>query len=500
MSRKVLIPSSRVLFACERVNITPPAGIFQRLWGASKHYQSTGYSRPLYADIVAFNSLGNGVEPLLLVELDMCTMTPDDYIHLVDTLKVDSSLTKNIIITFTHTHSFGWLVEPEDYYRYPGTEMIKPYIQSLSTKLANTSKKVLSNMKEATITYSIGKCNLAGNRDFWDDGAKKYVCGYNPDVQADDTVIVARVVDKQGKMLATIVNYACHPTTLAWQNTLSSPDFVGSMRDVVEQKTDAPCIFLQGASGDLAPREQYVGDIEIAEKNGRQLGYSVLSTLESMGPPEKDYQYTGYIESGAPLGVWSYVPFTPERMQQTSIFLGRRCEVNLTIKEELPTIERLKDKMNELLIIQNDALQKGDEKKAREAAAFAERCRRYISRLRKLSNSTVYPLTFYVYRMGDSFWVFIEGEIYSVLQQELRKRFPEFVIMVVTLCGSWLVGYIAPSGLYGKNIYQEQVSLLSAGSLEKLINAIVYQISNLSYSSYISKFFGGLDETEGNRT
>ena len=40
-----------------------------------------------------------------------------------------------------------------------------------------------------------------------------------------------------GRTLGTIVNYACHPTTLAWQNTLVSPDYVGALREVVEHST-----------------------------------------------------------------------------------------------------------------------------------------------------------------------------------------------------------------------------------------------------------------------
>jgi hypothetical protein len=488
--RKVRIHASKVLFDHERVDITPPVGIFQRLWGAAKHYQSTGIHRPLYGDIVALNASGRANTPLLLIELDMCTMLPNDYSFMVNTISKAANVpNQNLIITFSHTHSFGWLIEPEEY-QYPGTEMIKPYLQSISTKIANASKQALSNMKEATITYSAGKCSLAVNRDFWDEEASAYVCGYNPDVPAEDTVIVGRVADKQGKIMATIVNYACHPTTLAWQNTLSSPDFIGSMRETVEQKTGSPCIFLQGASGNLAPREGYTGDTAIADKNGRQLGYSVLSILESMGPPEMDYQYTGYVESGARLGTWSYVPFNEERMQQSSVFMGKRCEVNLPIKEELPTIEKLKEQMNNWLNIQNEAIKKGDEKTARDAGAYAERCKRLIARLNKLSNLTYYPLTFHVYRIGDSIWVFIEGEIYNKLQTELRKRFPEFVVIVVTLCGSWLVGYIPPSDLYGKGIYQEQVSLLAPGSLEKLLNAIEYEISKLNSSLYSHTFYG----------
>jgi len=44
---------------------------------------------------------------------------------------------------------------------------------------------------------------------------------------ADDTVLVARATDDAGAILATVVNYACHPTTLAWENRLISPDFPG---------------------------------------------------------------------------------------------------------------------------------------------------------------------------------------------------------------------------------------------------------------------------------
>ena len=60
-----------------------------------------------------------------------------------------------------------------------------------------------------------------------------------------------------GTILATIVNYACHPTTLGGRNRLISPDYLGAMRETIETNTGlAPCLFLNGAAGELAPREQ----------------------------------------------------------------------------------------------------------------------------------------------------------------------------------------------------------------------------------------------------
>ena len=108
---------------------------------------------------------------------------------------------------------------------------------------------------DATIVYGLGRCNLAAHRDFVDPDDGKSVCGFNPSGPADDTLLVARVAAATGRSIATMVNYACHPTTLAWDNRLVTPDWVGAMREMVEAGTGAPCLFLQGASGDLGPRK-----------------------------------------------------------------------------------------------------------------------------------------------------------------------------------------------------------------------------------------------------
>ena len=94
---------------------------------------------------------------------------------------------------------------------------------------------------------------------------------------------MARIVADDGGAIADVVNYACHPTTLAWDNTLISPDYVGAMRETVERHSGAPCLFLQGASGDLGPREGFVGDPAVADRNGRQLAFAALAALAT--PP-----------------------------------------------------------------------------------------------------------------------------------------------------------------------------------------------------------------------
>src|SRR5205823_1797506 len=122
---------------------------------------------------------------------------------------------------------------------------------------------------------------------------KQSVCGFNPGGPADDTILVARVTAERGALLGTLVNYACHPTTLAWENTQISPDYPGALREVVENATGAPCVFLQGASGDLGPREGFVADPAVADRNGRQLGYAALAALEALPPAGTRFRFKG---------------------------------------------------------------------------------------------------------------------------------------------------------------------------------------------------------------
>ena len=106
-----------------------------------------------------------------------------------------------------------------------------------------------------------------------------------------------------------MVNYACHPVSLGGGNRLLSPDYIGAMREVVERDTGgAMCVFMHGASGDLTPRRSYEAKAEVADQNGRELGYAALSVLSGMFPPGQELQYKGVEESGTPLGIWRLTP------------------------------------------------------------------------------------------------------------------------------------------------------------------------------------------------
>ena len=50
-------PQSQVRFAAARADITPPLGIYWRMWGAATHDHATGVHRPLTATAGVFEPL-----------------------------------------------------------------------------------------------------------------------------------------------------------------------------------------------------------------------------------------------------------------------------------------------------------------------------------------------------------------------------------------------------------------------------------------------------------
>jgi hypothetical protein len=333
------------------------------------------------------------------------------------------------------------------------------------------------------VLYATGRCGLAADRDFFDELRGRYVCGFNPEKPADDTVLVARLDDAEtGATIATVVNYACHPTTLAWQNTLISPDFVGAMRDVVEQSTgggDAPCLFLQGASGELAPREQYVGDTATADRNGRQLGHAAAAALASLPPKGSGTRlaYKGPVVSGTLLGTWEREAADGAAIRRASTWRHRSWTVHLPYRTDLPTLDQTRAGRDRLRHDERAARDAGNDDSAADLRARVEQMNRQIMRLEALPPGDAFPLRVTVLWLGHAVWAFVAGEHYSALQTRLRERFPGVPILLTTITDGWQPGYLPTAETYGKGIYQEAIAMLAPGTLERVTDELASQIA-----------------------
>ena len=479
-TRKFFSPTSRVRFGLARADITPPPGILHRLWGAARHTQAAGVHRPLVADVMVFGPVdGTSDPPLIRAHLDWGGLSVRRYEDLVQAMgKVAGVPSDRVVLACSHTHAAGWWAEPHPTESVPGGEMIVAFYEQMKVHLLDACRRALDSVQEAVISYAPGRCSLAANRDCFDEAYGAHVCGLNPDVTADDTVWVARVATPSGGRLATLVNYACHPTTLAWENTLVSPDYPGAMREAVTRASGAPCVFVLGACGDLCPRDGYTGHTAVADRNGRQLAYAALSALEALGPPVTDFEYQGPVVSGATLGTWAHVSLTEARWTEAACFSFDTFTVDLPYKP-LPDRETLAADLEKWLAAQQEADARGDTVAARDCGARAERVRRWLSRVGMLPEGDAFPFRVSVHRMGDAVWVACGGEPYSWIQVELRRRFPDLVVIITPMAGPLQTGYLLREDAYGKGLYQEEPSALAKGCLETLADAIAERIGEI---------------------
>lgn len=424
--------------------ITPPVGIHSRTWGSAVHDVAEGVHRPLLARCLAIGQL-NGSAELFLITLDALvfwSLAAD---------KIRSSVEQRfqlkpqqLIFHPSHSHSTPFLAAR--HLSQPGGELIAPYLETIPGICCELVREARAAMATATLTWTYGRCGLAFNRDAIDAATGRDICGLNLAEKADDTLLVGRVMHEDGRILATVVNYACHPVSLGGGNRLISPDYIGSMRETVERETGgAPCLFLHGASGDLTPRRSYEPDVEAADQNGRELGYAALSALASMFPPGQQLQYEGIEESGTALGRWRLHP----RSEVSTVVDSRVATTRLHVRP-MPTRDEIQTRL----------------RTATERYEI-ERLERVLGRREQVGDGADNDLSFNVWRLGDSFIVSTPAEPYSRFQVELRKKFPDAALAILNLSDGTTT-YLPQPSAFERDVYQSRIALYERQSLDQV--------------------------------
>lgn len=437
-------------------DITPQAGIYSRNWGAASHDVADGVDHPLRAMVMTLQSEPDDL-PMVLVTLDLgWWKSAKDEWHIRGAIMDRFQLPpEQVILSLTHTHSGPGITSDDK--EKPGGELISAYLDQVRDAVLIAISRALDTKVLSTVTWEYGKCSLARNRDLTDPESDRIVCGFNPEITADDTLLVGRVCDWDGKVLLTIANYACHPTSLAWQNHLISPDWVGAFYQTVESVIGGHAMFLQGASGELQPARTYTADLEIIRAQGRQLAYATLSVLEGMLPAGTQLEYDAVVESGAPLACWKTT--SAEASNKTEI---QFLELDLPLKVDLPSQADLKQQIADCT-----------------DRVLTERLTRKLHIRRKVGEGKTVKVPVYLWKMGDCVIVASPNESYSMLQTALRTHFKPHSVVVINLANGAASGYLPPQDLYEKDIYQVWQTPFAAGSLEQLISAITKKVRDV---------------------
>lgn len=100
--------------------------------------------------------------------------------------------------------------------------------------------------------------------------------------ETDETLTTVRFISTAGERVATVatlVNYACHPTASGPDNTEVSRDWCGYAADIVERELGGVAIYVNGAVGDVNPAKD--GSFDAAASLGDAVARAAIASLSS---------------------------------------------------------------------------------------------------------------------------------------------------------------------------------------------------------------------------
>ncbi len=230
------------------------------MWGyGSRHDQpSEGVLDALHARALV---LAAGPEKIAVVSLDL-GRAPARQSTAAIRARVKGAGIEHLFLVASHTHH-GPVLELDD---WPDAK--KPYVRQLEEKLADLILEADKRLKPARLGVASKEVPFNRNRH-----------SRRGDRPVDRELLVLRVEAADGTPIAHAVNFAAHPTMTSERVRKFSADYPGALAALVEKETGAPCLFLQGAAGDLSTNP---GDNAGPEKFGQALGREALALAKAV--------------------------------------------------------------------------------------------------------------------------------------------------------------------------------------------------------------------------
>jgi neutral/alkaline ceramidase-like enzyme len=242
-------PAASLMAGIAKTDITPPPGV--PLWGfAARKTPSVGTLDPLFARILV---LEVEEKRIALVTVDLGrTFGPASLRHLREEARKRSGISY-LLLAATHTHSGPVILDEYPSGKTPDWESVA------MERIVGSIGEAKNTAVDARLGTDYGAVVVTHNRRRVKPDGTVVMEARNheriPTSPLDATVGILRVDTLDGKPLAVLVNYACHPVVLGPDNLQYSADFPAALSRTVEGSIPGQplCFFLQGAPGDINP-------------------------------------------------------------------------------------------------------------------------------------------------------------------------------------------------------------------------------------------------------
>jgi len=258
-----------------RADITPPVGIPAGGWGNQYHEISEGNDLELWATVLVVED-ADGARAAL-ADIDLCILDDAQAGRARAVIAQAAGVAEErVAVGTTHNHSVPVTVELGGAWIRRNRELVAPYTESVFAAIGRAASDAVSSLRRVRVGTGRGTSPLAVNRRMTTPEGKATV-GLNWEGVVDRTLTVVRLDDDDDQPVATIVHYACHPIILGPDNTHVTPEYPGIVKRVVEASLGGHCLFVQGACGDIGPRELFVPGISVYRRLGAMIGHEAAA-------------------------------------------------------------------------------------------------------------------------------------------------------------------------------------------------------------------------------
>ena len=281
-----------------KIDITPNYGSPTRRWHLKDdRARITDIQWPLYARTAA---LSDGETLSTVTSMEVACLYKCHMDHIRELARQMSPVPiDHIILHNTHQHSDSFVeYEPAyDIFCINDVAFDMNYIQGLAHKVATSVSLAVQRMTSAKVGYVSGAIEegiASCRRPLMPDGKLTWR-GSRPSPEMrelprghiDPEVGVVVFSTPDGVPLATLYNYACHPSSAGGDSpSVCSADYPGFASHMIETCYGGTALFLHGCSGDINPGKYIRGNsldfddrIADARRMGQIMAGEVLKTI-----------------------------------------------------------------------------------------------------------------------------------------------------------------------------------------------------------------------------
>ncbi len=268
-----------------KIDITPETPI--RMYGyAARTTESEGIAGRLKAAALAIGS-DEGEGPAVLLTVDCGAVPPELCAEVLKRVQAQTPLKpERFMVCNSHNHS-GPNLKGMASISGDEREHLARYAKELTDRLEQVVRQSLDSRRPARLAWTRGRVDFAANRRVLKDG-KWAGFGAVLEGAADHTLPLLRVTDAEGRLMALVINYACHNTTLRGNFKQIHGDWAACAQEAIEaEHPDAIALVTIGCGADSDPRPH--GTVELCEQHGQAIAHEVERLLDgdfhSVGAP-----------------------------------------------------------------------------------------------------------------------------------------------------------------------------------------------------------------------